>query len=197
MFDGARFQSLYQLLSGEMVDVDCGIQCNKHCCNNNTRYLLPGELEYLQGTGAGAAFRPVPNLYFTSFDRAEGHGCACEQLRELRPFNCRIFPFRPRFEGGEVVGIVKARGPAFLPCWVQQPLPAWGEAATEAWRAVLSDRDNALFYARLSVLTELVAREKGGGAPCTMVETELRLAALQRLEPAALLAVAEKLFTRG
>jgi hypothetical protein len=196
MFDGAGFTKLYQLLSGEMVDVDCGIQCQKHCCNHNTRYLLPGELKFLHASGVAAAFKPIDHLYFTSFDRAEGHGCACDQLRELRPFNCRIFPFRPRFENGEVVGIKKARGPAFLPCWVEQPLPSWGEAATEAWRLVLADRDNALFYAKLNALTELVSREKQGGAEPTMVETEQKLASLYRLEPAALLAEVEKLFTR-
>ena len=71
-------------------------------------------------------------------------------MRNLRPFCCRIFPFRPVIDStsGIVVDLQKTQNKHFSPCWIVEPLGAWKKRAIDAWNFVLSDRNNLQFYAR-------------------------------------------------
>lgn len=199
MFAADDFEKLYASLSGDMVDVDCGIRCGKFCCDpeNTTKYLLPGEQGFLEANGAGSALAFVDNLYFSSYRAQEGSpgiaaGCACTQMRGHRPFCCRVFPFRPRIEQGVVVGVKKARGDYLQPCWIEEPLSAWAEAARAAWTFVLSDLDNLRFYAQLSLLWEMSRSEDPADAPQALA----RIASLSSWARPELLGEATRFFDR-
>lgn len=156
MFTSANFKELYQMLSLDMVTVDCGIKCNKFCCisqdgktDNTFRYLLPGEAEYVVSGG----FHEYSDLedfgYIIRYLGKNPSVCGCEKLRNYRPFCCRVFPFRPLIDelNFQVIDIVKASNSYFAPCWITEVQPEWKKAAISAWNYVLSDKDNLVFYA--------------------------------------------------
>src|SRR6185503_10014385 len=134
MFEPDDFYAVYALLDvGQTVDdagavVDCGVQCDKHCCRpgQTTKYLLPGERRFLAdaiGARGGDAPFTFQNLGF--FDSiveppVTTRACACEPLRDLRPFNCRVFPYSPRIDddGRTVVGLKKGKFKYLEPCWI-------------------------------------------------------------------------------
>ncbi len=158
-------RAIYRLLDqGQTVDVtgdpvDCGVRCDKFCCRpgNTTKYLLPGEREFLESAMAERGDPPFAfkNLYyFESIDEPPTRACACEPLRELRPFNCRIFPYSPRLDGRTVVGLKKSRLKYLAPCWIDEPAPRWGAGAVQAWQRVLDDVDARLLFCRLGALWE-------------------------------------------
>jgi hypothetical protein len=193
------FAALYTLLSGDMVSVDCGIRCGKFCCDpdNTTKYLLPGEEDHLRAAGVGGTIRFVDHFYFQGYRATPGGageqaGCACTTMRGHRPFCCRVFPFRPRLQDGVVVGVQKAKGEQFAPCWIEEPLTEWAAAATRAWATVLADRDNLLFYARLALLWEMARAQDAAGGPATLA----RIAALHELPERRLLDDAKRFFDR-
>lgn len=194
------FAALYDLLSGDMVDVDCGVRCSKFCCNpdNTTKYLLPGEEQHLKAAGVGDTIAFVDHFYFHGYRATPGGageraGCACTTMRGQRPFCCRVFPFRPRVDDDGVVrGVQKAKGAQFAPCWIEDPLPKWADAATRAWATVLADRDNLLFYARLALLWRMAQEQDAAGAPATLA----RIAALHEAPDRALLTDAKAFFDR-
>lgn len=165
MFDHDAFRRLYALLAGDQtvdetgVAVDCGVRCDKHCCRpgNTTKYLLPGERSFLEEElaargGPPFAFRSLG--YFETIVEPPEQACACEPLRELRPFNCRIFPYGPDVEGKKVVGLWKGKQSYLEPCWIAVPAPRWRTAAVAAWQMVLDDDDNRDLFARLCTLWE-------------------------------------------
>ena len=161
MFGGAEFTRLYDLLSGDMSDVDCGERCGKYCCGHGymAKYLLPGEREFLVEHGVEETVVFIESRYITGYRGRHDPSCACGTIREVRPFCCRMFPFRPRIEGTRVVGLLKATGDRLQPCWIERPLPPWERAATDAWSFVFDDRANLEFYARLALLFEMSTTE--------------------------------------
>jgi hypothetical protein len=195
VLDYVGFNRLYTTLDGEMVEGDCGVRCGKYCCQPGTvKYLLPGEREALLMSGQLKDIQLLPRTYFTSYGPAEGRtGCACESMRNARPFCCRIFPFRPDVQGSEVVGVKKIKEQHFSPCWIEAALPAWTIAATEAWTQVLADRDNLMLFARLGVITEMAAR---GEKEYSWGGLTQRMAALHQQETEALRATVGLIFSR-
>lgn len=153
MFTLEQFDALYNLLSGDMVVGDCGIKCGKYCCNpdNAIKYFLPNEDEYFLNKPL-VDFETVNYYLFTSYRSKNQLGCVC--TRELRPFCCRIFPFRPIIDQNtlQVTGLKKATGYGFdRYCWINEPLTNWQTVAVKAWQMVLDDPDNLEFYAQQAV----------------------------------------------
>ena len=170
MLDAAAFRALYALLAGDQtIDddgraVDCGVRCGKFCCSP-TKYLLPGERAFLQSaldertddatpaSPSGRGFTPLSLDFFDSIADVPGQACACENARDLRPFNCRMFPYSPRVDDrGVVVGLKKGALKLFEPCWITTPAPAWEKDAVRAWQMVLDDADNVAHFAKLTTL---------------------------------------------
>lgn len=163
MLTADDLRAIYALLEhGQTVDtagapVDCGVRCDKFCCRpgNTTKYLLPGERAFLEAAMRERGDPPFAfkNLYyFESIEEPDTRACACEPLRDLRPFNCRVFPYSPRLEGKSVVGLKKSRLKYLEPCWIEEPAPAWRDGAVQAWQRVLDDIDSRLLFGRLGAL---------------------------------------------
>jgi len=156
MFGDSQFEQLYKTLDAGMVDCDCGIRCGKFCCVGNDetedpfKYLLPGEAEFLVLHNFHE-HAILEDFGFVIRYRTQKPGaCTCENIREYRPFCCRIFPFRPVIDEEKeiVTDLVKAKGERFSPCWIEEPLADWRKRAIEAWNFLLSDRSNLIFYAQ-------------------------------------------------
>lgn len=165
MLSADDFRALYALLDvGQTVDdaglaVDCGTRCDKFCCrpDHTTKYLLPGERRFLEEAmsargDAPLAFKDL--YYFESLAEPADRACACEPLRELRPFNCRVFPYSPALEGRRVVALKKSKLKYLAPCWIEVPAPRWRQGAITAWQRVLDDVDCRLLFCRLGALWE-------------------------------------------
>lgn len=175
MLQPHEFEWLYNLLSIDMVGEDCGIKCGQFCCVDKqggelVRYLLPGERIYLEQQGffsfveLDTTFAILPQEDFLYYYKAQTlNSCACEQVRNYRPFVCRMFPFRPVFdkETNKIVEIEKVTNPFFAPCWITEPLPTWRSKAIKAWNYLLSDLDNLIFFARYYYLLKLSLHSPG------------------------------------
>lgn len=205
MFDHDAFRRLYALLSGDQtVDerggaVDCGVRCDKHCCRpgNTTKYLLPGERSFLEEALAERGDPPFAFKslgYFETIVEPPERSCACEPLRELRPFNCRIFPYGPDVDGRRVAGLVKGRQSYLEPCWITAPAPRWREQAMEAWQRVLDDDDNRDLFARLCTLWEWNRDVEEGRDPGPVL---LALSGLDAADDDERWARAARFFKRG
>jgi hypothetical protein len=156
MFGPEQFQQLYQMLDPDMVDSDCGIRCGKFCCigdgqtDNAFKYLLPGEAEYLVGHNYHHHAVLEDFGFLIHYHSIEPGVCACQNVRNYRPFCCRMFPFRPLIDQSRttVVDLTKTRNELFSPCWVEQPLSPWRARAIDAWNFLFTDRIYLQFYAR-------------------------------------------------
>ena len=100
------------------------------------------------------AFSFTSIIYFETVAEPTTRACACEPYRDLRTFNCRIFPYSPKIENKQVVDLKKSKLKYLEPCWITVPAPKWRDAAIDAWRRVLDDVDNRLLFARLCTLWE-------------------------------------------
>lgn len=105
------FNKAYELMNEPIIDGNCGELCNFHCCRSNSNdknrlgmYLLPYEFEAIQDN-KDAKYEvhsskkyempiKIKKLYYLFCDGAEG----C--LRDLRPIQCRTYPFEPHLEDG-------------------------------------------------------------------------------------------------
>jgi hypothetical protein len=165
-------RTLYALLDeGQTVDddgrgVDCGGPCDKLCCKPDiTKYLLPGERAFLASELAGRdprAFGVGSTGFFDTILPDPSLACACERVRDLRPFNCRMFPYGARIVDKKVVDLVKGKQAYLAPCWIETPGPKWRENALHAWQLVLDDEDCRRLFAKLTTLWEWNhALEKG------------------------------------
>jgi hypothetical protein len=165
MLDHDAFRRLYALVAGDQtVDeggaaVDCGVRCDKHCCRpgHTTKYLLPGERSFLEAALEERGDPPFSFKslgYFETIVEPPERPCACEPLRELRPFNCRIFPYGPVVEGRKVTGLLKGKQSYLEPCWITVPAPRWRDDAIAAWQMVLDDEESRDLFARLCTLWE-------------------------------------------
>lgn len=179
MFTIKHFNELYSLLSEDIVSEDCGLKCDKYCCRaeNTIKYLLPGEDEYFIKASPNN-FQFVEYYLFTSY-RAKDQICSC--TRELRPFCCRIFPFRPVIDltSYKVVGLSKVKAEGFDKyCWINQVRQEWQNKAIEAWQKVLSDIDNLQFYARYFLFLEQAKENFACSTTALLVEVNKKLSSL-------------------
>jgi hypothetical protein len=204
MFDAAAFREVYALLGADQtvdehgVAVDCGVQCDKHCCRpgNTTKYLLPGERGFLADALAEKGDPPFAFAslgFFDSIVEPPTRACACEPLRELRPFNCRIFPYSPRLEGRTVAGLKKGKLAYLAPCWITVPAPQWEKNAVAVWQRVLDDDDNRALFARLATMWEWHKATERGEDPGHVL---VALAELDRADVDEVWARAARFFSR-
>jgi hypothetical protein len=163
MLDAAAFREIYRLLDEDQtVDddgcaVDCGVRCHKHCCSPQiSKYLLPGERAFLEREGEGREpFGFTSSGFFDTFiGMPSTRACACEPARNLRPFNCRVFPYGAKVVERRVVDLVKGKQSYLEPCWIETPGAKWQEGALRAWQIVLDDNDTRKLFARLTTLWE-------------------------------------------
>jgi len=115
------FQKAYALMDEPVTDGDCGLLCGRHCCRETDSagermgiYLLPQEYEaMLRGSAAEPGLKKtrhtgqhydlppgIDGLWFVFCD--DSGGC----LRELRPIQCRTYPFEPHYAAGELSLVV-------------------------------------------------------------------------------------------
>ena len=96
------------------VRADCGMLCNKACCEGDEdigMLLFPGEAVLLH---AVPYFKVSRIKYMDS--RAWFLACTAPCERELRPLSCRIFPLAPHVdENGRVTAQPDPRGKRMCP----------------------------------------------------------------------------------
>ena len=205
MFQADDFLEVYALLGvDQTVDddgrgVDCGVRCDKHCCRpgQTTKYLLPGERGFLADALADRGDPPFSFASLGFFDtivEPPTRACACEPLRELRPFNCRIFPYSPRIEGHVVAGLKKGKLSYLEPCWITEPAPQWEKNAVRVWQRVLDDADNRNLFARLATMWEWHKAVERGEEPGHVLSA---LAVLDSCDDDELWARATRFFSRS
>lgn len=163
MLSAEQLREVYSLLDAEQtVDdagqcVDCGVRCDKHCCKPDiTKYLLPGERTFLERELAARdeGFVLGNTGFFDTIVADPSVACVCDGLRDLRPFNCRVFPYGARIVNKKVVDLVKGKQAYLEPCWIEAPGPRWKEGALKAWQIVLDDVDCRRLFAKLTTLWE-------------------------------------------
>lgn len=112
----------YKYMGEKVLEEDCGLLCNSHCCRNKTEtgerigiYLMPQEFESVyQGTALEQRLKVerhsskiyyipprVKFLYYFHCDKEQG----C--FRELRPIQCRSYPFEPHLEKGKLTLVIE------------------------------------------------------------------------------------------
>lgn len=155
MFRTKDFAALYELLSADFLNEDCGLRCGKFCCvgdgqqDNAFKYLLPNEIHVFVANGLHHEAVLEDYGFVIHFRSTQPNTCVCQNKRAARPFCCRIFPFRPVIQNGMVVSLAKTTNPHFAPCWIETPLSQWYQRAVRAWQFVLNDIDNLIFFCRL------------------------------------------------
>lgn len=168
MLRADQFREIYALLDADQtVDdngacVDCGVRCGKHCCKPDiTKYMLPGERSFLESelrarVDAGdESWRFSTNGFFDTYVGVDHDApCACQKMRDLRPFNCRVFPYGAKIVDKRVIDLVKGKQAYLEPCWIEVPGPTWRAGALKAWQIVIDDPDCRALFAKLTTLWE-------------------------------------------
>ena len=106
------FEKAYELMDQPIIEDNCGELCGYHCCRRIDitgerlgMYLLPLEYEYMQIEKATEHEAHSYLLYDMPPKIKKRHYIYCHEkegcLRELRPIQCRTFPFEPHIENGE------------------------------------------------------------------------------------------------
>lgn len=111
------YQNAYALMDEPVIEGNCGLLCNFHCCREEAEdgdkmgiYLLPMEYEaMIQGLPLEETLtislhsardyempRGITHLYFIYCQEASG----C--LRNHRPIQCRTYPYEPHLEEGRL-----------------------------------------------------------------------------------------------
>ena len=149
-----RYEKAYQAMSETMIDGNCGELCKGHCCRRIMEngeplgiYFLPFEYEVMQ---AGKNLIEPSTLEIhksDDFELPEG----IEQLvygfcrditqcdRELRPIQCRTYPFEPHIENGELELIIEKEQVHQCPLLSQRERwnPAFEKGILEGWKILL------------------------------------------------------------
>lgn len=112
------YQKAYQLMDQAIIDSNCGLLCNYHCCRDKDEtgrpigmYLLPLEYEAVQKPYVtdyeihSSKEYDIPGklkkMYYIFCH--EDQGC----LRHLRPIQCRTYPFEPHLIDGKLHLIIE------------------------------------------------------------------------------------------
>ncbi len=202
MLSADQLRELYRLLDADQtVDddgqpVDCGVRCDKHCCKPDiTKYLLPGERAFLELELAerDAGFALGTSGFFDTIIADPALACACDSVRALRPFNCRVFPYGARVVDKKVVDLVKGKQAYLAPCWIETPGATWRAGAMKAWQIVLDDADCRRLFAKLTTLWEWNRALERGEEPGPVL---LLLATLERADDDELWVLATRFFGR-
>lgn len=173
MFTEQQFTTLYQMLDlpffNLVANIDCGSTtfstCHRFCCGCNskqpgpTKWLLPNEVFFLVENNFHT-FADIQNLgYMFIYNSHQSLTCACEKIREYRPFCCRIFPFRPVLDvNTKKVTDIFRNHVHDSPCWISFPSHLWKAKAIQAWHFVFSDLDNLRFFSRIYLILDLAKK---------------------------------------
>jgi hypothetical protein len=116
------YQRAYAHMSEKVIEEDCGLLCNSHCCRNFTEdgeeiglYLMPYEYEsvfkdtpleerfHFEKHTSKDYYVPPKVKYLYYFHCNKEEGC----IRDLRPIQCRSYPFEPHLEGNSLSLVVE------------------------------------------------------------------------------------------
>lgn len=140
------FEKAYRLMNEPVISGNCGELCGYHCCRRQEKtgerlgmYLLPLEFEYMQ-SGKVDDFEvhscllydmppKIKKMYYIFCHEEEG----C--LRDLRPVQCRTYPFEPHIEAGELSLVIERE--QIHACPLLEIIPQWRkefiEGIYEGW----------------------------------------------------------------
>lgn len=108
----------YDLMNEPVIDGNCGELCNYHCCrpfcdegNKLGMYMLPFEFELIhKGKIKNYEIHTKQNYELPNGTK-KLYYIFCEDdsscLRELRPIQCRTYPFEPLLEDDELFLIIE------------------------------------------------------------------------------------------
>lgn len=129
-----NFEKAYEYMDEPIINGNCGELCGYHCCRSKDdqgqrlgMYLLPLEYEYMQ-VGKATDFEihtkefhdmppKIKKCYYIYCH--EEVGC----LRELRPIQCRTYPFEPHMEEGEFSLVIEKN--QIHKCPILNTIPEW------------------------------------------------------------------------
>lgn len=111
------FLKAYEAMSATIIDGNCGELCNGHCCRGAMEngeilgiYFLPFEYELMQ-VGENLIDAGTVEIHKkTEYEMPDGieqlvYGFCrdvTQCIRELRPVQCRTYPFEPHLEDGKL-----------------------------------------------------------------------------------------------
>ncbi len=116
------FKEAYELMDISLIDGNCGELCNYHCCRRKHEngeklgiYFLPYEYESLQADGDLIDKASLSVHTNKAYDLPPGikklfYGYCKDSspcIRELRPIQCRTFPFVPHIEDGKLTIVIE------------------------------------------------------------------------------------------
>ncbi|MFZ5967891.1 MAG: hypothetical protein ACOYVK_12055 [Bacillota bacterium] len=148
------YQTAYLHMGERVTEEDCGLLCGSHCCRNRTEdgeeigiYLMPYEYESVfRGTKLEERFRfekhsskvyyippKVKFLYYFHCNKEEG----C--IRDVRPIQCRTYPFEPHLEGKRLQLVVEKQQIHGCPLLdrLEDVREAFVEGVMLGWQALL------------------------------------------------------------
>lgn len=111
------FQKAYELMDVDLMDGDCGELCGYHCCRENHEdgsrmgiYFLPFEYEAIHQSEQLIDKKSLQIHTSKSYDLPKGikklfYGFCSDSkncIRNIRPIQCRTFPFVPHIEEGKL-----------------------------------------------------------------------------------------------
>lgn len=138
------------------LEFDCGTLCGHKCCTdfepNVGVYLLPGELEFFDGSEEWAAWQFHSTAIYEFAPSWEKHGqipfLMCTNLcqRSKRPLECRTYPLVPYLhEDGRLEMRYGPWAEGVCPLVTEYRLdqlqPEFVAAAQKAWEVLLQDPD--------------------------------------------------------
>lgn len=116
------FEKAYKFMDESLIEGNCGDLCGNHCCRDVKEsgedmgiYLLPNEYEsVLKGTdfvkGIEIEKHTTDEYYISKkvgFLNYMVCGLEKDCIRELRPIQCRTYPFEPYIKGGILYLVVE------------------------------------------------------------------------------------------
>lgn len=144
------YKAAYQLMNEPIIEGNCGELCNFHCCRSNTTnkdrlgmYLQPFEFEAIQSKEAfeyevHSSIKyemptKIKKMYYIFCDGAQG----C--LRELRPIQCRTYPFEPHIENEALYLVIEKEQIHECPLLNQREKWRWAfvEGIYKGWQLLL------------------------------------------------------------
>ncbi len=149
------FEKAYILMDEPVIEGNCGLLCNYHCCRDDGDdgekmgiYLLPLEYEsmikgrefekHLRMTRHTNKIYEMPpkikSLYFVYC--SDSAHC----LRDHRPIQCRTYPLEPHIEAGELYMIVQQEQIHQCPLLKQEKSwrPEFVKGVYEGWKLLIT-----------------------------------------------------------